>query len=133
MKGTSGIYNMHGQTKAACALFLQSPVVFHTDKTQRGKRAPEIQSHNHTRLSSFLLTDLLIFQSATCTHVFVYLIFLEQRLSQTITHWDGSLLLHNEMKLKCLIDFSFTFLTGGEIIVSARGHTRWGWGLCSYC
>ena len=37
----------------------------------------------------------------------------EQRLSQTITPCDGSVLLHSEMKLKCLIDFSFTFLTSG--------------------
>lgn len=30
----------------------------------------------------------------------------QQRLSQTITPCDGSVLLDTEMKLKCLIDFS---------------------------
>lgn len=47
----------------------------------------------------------------------------EQRLSQTITPCDGSVLLHNEMRLKCLIDFSFTFLTSGGYIVSACSST----------
>lgn len=47
----------------------------------------------------------------------------EQRLSQAITPSDGSVLLHNEMKLKCLIDFSFTFLTSGGNIVGACGCT----------
>lgn len=32
-------------------------------------------------------------------------------LSRSVTLCDGSALLHNEMKLKCLIDFSFSFLT----------------------
>lgn len=41
-----------------------------------------------------------------------------QQLPQTITHCDGSLLLHNEMRLKCLIDFSFSFHTRGGNIVS---------------
>lgn len=47
----------------------------------------------------------------------------EQRLSQTITPGDGSVLLHNGTKLKCLIDFSFAFLTNRGNMDSARSYT----------
>lgn len=109
------------------ALFTISSCVLDSTQTNtKGQRArrPGLSSSD-TSLSSCLSTDLLIFQSASCACVCVLslcvCVFLsvvpqhaeEQRLSQTITPRDGSVLLHSEMKLKCLIDFSFTFLTSG--------------------
>lgn len=97
-------------------------------KGQRSRRL--ILSYNNTSLSSCLSTDLLIFQSCACVCLYVFFFSSavmqyaeEQMLSQTITPCDGSVLLHNEMKLKCLIDFSFTFLTSGRNIVCACGCT----------
>lgn len=112
------------------ALFTISSCVLDSTQTNtKGQRArrPGLSSSD-TSLSSCLSTDLLIFQSASPVRVRVFVFcpcvcvfFLsvvpqhaeEQRLSQTITPRDGSVLLHSEMKLKCLIDFSFTFLTSG--------------------
>lgn len=47
----------------------------------------------------------------------------EHSLSQPITPCDGSVLLHNEMNLKCLIDFSFTFFSNRGNMDSACSHT----------
>lgn len=125
---------------------------FHTHtKGQRAQR-PSL-SYSDTSLSSCLSADLLIFQSCACVCLWVFAFFPsavmqhaeEQRLSQTITPCDGSVLLHNEMKLKCLIDFSFTFLTiGGTLVYGHRAsglivhsgpvsYLRHAFEQCPYC
>ena len=115
-----------------CALLTISTCVLDFTQTNtKGQRAqrPGL-SYSDTSLSSCLSTDLLIFQSCACACPCVCVCVFysavmqhaeEQRLSQTITPCDGSVLLHNEMKLKCLIDFSFAFLTGGGDVGGCTG------------
>lgn len=77
-----------------------------------------------TSLSSCLLTDLLIFQSASCAYVFFSVIFIKHSCSLL---WKHAVSDHNTLwwiialtqKRKHLIDFSFTLLTSGGTIVSA--------------
>lgn len=107
---------------------------FHTDKhwgTEGSKARPVLQRHQALLLPVTWPFDISVCILCVCVFVcgvffFLFFLFLtvmqhleEQRLSQTITPCDGSVLLHNEMKPKCLIDFSFTFLTSGGIIALA--------------